>query len=327
MKLKKIKSLLKDSQLDLAELKKLTWGGIPSEHRSLIWKILMGYAPTLIERRQETINRKRKEYFDYRKRIFIKHNEINEINEMHLDVELWHQIQIDVPRTCPESELIQDKVIQKLLERLLYIWSTRHPASGYVQGINDLATPFIMVFIADYFKNGKKIQPESLTQVQLDEVESDVFWCLSKLLDGIQDNFTSAQRGIQRQLALLKYLLIKIDVKLANHLQNEQLHYVQFAFRWMNCLLMREFQLNQIIRIWDTYLSETPIGFSQFHVYVCAALLSHFSSQLLKLDFQELIMFLQNLPTKQWDTKEIEVLLSQAYLWCTIFNDAPNHLI
>jgi hypothetical protein len=26
----------------------------------------------------------------------------------------------------------------------------RHPASGYVQGINDVATPFIVVFLSEY---------------------------------------------------------------------------------------------------------------------------------------------------------------------------------
>jgi TBC1 domain family member 2 len=26
----------------------------------------------------------------------------------------------------------------------------RHPASGYVQGINDIVTPFIVVFLSDY---------------------------------------------------------------------------------------------------------------------------------------------------------------------------------
>ena len=28
----------------------------------------------------------------------------------------------------------------------------RHPASGYVQGINDVVTPFIVVFLTDYVK-------------------------------------------------------------------------------------------------------------------------------------------------------------------------------
>jgi hypothetical protein len=36
------------------------------------------------------------------------------------------------------------------LERILYVWALRHPASGYVQGINDLATPFYEVFLSAY---------------------------------------------------------------------------------------------------------------------------------------------------------------------------------
>lgn len=36
--------------------------------------------------------------------------------------------------------------------RLLYVWHMRHPASGYVQGINDVATPFIVVFLSEYIE-------------------------------------------------------------------------------------------------------------------------------------------------------------------------------
>ena len=39
-----------------------------------------------------------------------------------------------------------------MLCRLLYVWHMRHPASGYVQGINDVVTPFIVVFLSDYLE-------------------------------------------------------------------------------------------------------------------------------------------------------------------------------
>ena len=38
----------------------------------------------------------------------------------------------------------------QIFERILYIWAIRHPASGYVQGINDLVTPFFVVFLSAY---------------------------------------------------------------------------------------------------------------------------------------------------------------------------------
>lgn len=38
------------------------------------------------------------------------------------------------------------------------------------------------------------------------------------------------------------------------HLSNHSVEYIQFAFRWMNNLLMREFPLRCVIRLWDSYL-------------------------------------------------------------------------
>jgi len=38
------------------------------------------------------------------------------------------------------------------------------------------------------------------------------------------------------------------------------------------------------------------------------------------------MLFLKNPPTTNWTDKEIELLLSQAYMWKTLFADAPKHL-
>lgn len=64
--------------------------------------------------------------------------------------------------------------------------------------------------------------------------------------------------------------------------------YIQFAFRWMNCLLMRELPQRAVVRAWDTYLAEEN-GFESFHVYVSAALLCHFSGTLREMDFQTMV--------------------------------------
>ena len=46
---------------------------------------------------------------------------------------------------------------QEIFERILYIWAIRHPASGYVQGINDLVTPFFLVFLEEYCAEGQEV--------------------------------------------------------------------------------------------------------------------------------------------------------------------------
>lgn len=80
---------------------------------------------------------------------------------------------------CPLIPLFQQKVVQEvcyerlnfeyfflnfamnlsfyflqIFEHILYIWAIRHPASGYVQGINDLVTPFFVVFLSEFISDG-----------------------------------------------------------------------------------------------------------------------------------------------------------------------------
>jgi hypothetical protein len=37
-----------------------------------------------------------------------------------------------------------------MMTRILFIWAIRHPASAYVQGINDLCAPLLLVFLSEY---------------------------------------------------------------------------------------------------------------------------------------------------------------------------------
>ncbi|KAF2976109.1 hypothetical protein EK904_014680 [Melospiza melodia maxima] len=75
----------------------------------------------------------------------------------------------------------------RIFERILFIWAIRHPASGYVQGINDLVTPFFVVFLSEHVEEDvENFDVTNLSQDVLRSIEADSFWCMSKLLDGIQ---------------------------------------------------------------------------------------------------------------------------------------------
>ena len=214
-----------------------------------------------------------------------------------------------------------------------------------------------------------------------ENIEADSFWCMTKVivinlsfrliyglhlqvLDGIQDNYTFAQPGIQTKIRCcecehaprkktscsqiptlahvfrfaisditswnrqLEELQKRVDLTLHTHIVNRDVQYLQFSFRsnysnqvshatnidfrWMNNLLLRELPLNATIRLWDTYLAE-PDGFrwfhknyflrgtnferefcSKFHLYVCAAFLKRWKSELeQKKDFQGILLFIQ----------------------------------
>ncbi|GIJ88397.1 GTPase-activating protein [Aspergillus pseudoviridinutans] len=335
-RINKFKRLLQTSTVSLSELRNLAWSGIPAEVRAMTWQILLGYLPTNSERRVSTLERKRKEYLDGVRQAFERSTTSAPGNPpassvgrgRGLDEAVWHQISIDVPRTSPHIQLYSYEATQRSLERILYVWAIRHPASGYVQGINDLVTPFWQVFLGMYMTDlnvEEDMDPGQLPRSVLDAVEADSFWCLTKLLDGIQDNYIYAQPGIHRQVRALRDLTMRIDSSLAKHLENEGVEFMQFSFRWMNCLLMREMSVQNTIRMWDTYMAEEQ-GFSRFHVYVCAAFLVKWSDQLIKMDFQEIMMFLQALPTKEWTEKDIELLLSEAFIWQSLFQDSRAHL-
>lgn len=298
-RINKFKRILQASSISLSELRDSSWSGIPEEVRAMSWQLLLGYLPTSSERRVATLERKRKEYLDGVRQAFergaaastamgSKISTLNYPQPRGLDEALWHQISIDVPRTSPHLQLYGYEATQRSLERILYVWAIRHPASGYVQGINDLVTPFWQVFLGSYitdFNVESGMDPGQLPKPVLDAVEADSFWCLTKLLDGIQDNYIFAQPGIVRQVGALRDLTTRIDSGLARHLENQGVEFMQFSFRWMNCLLMREITIRNTIRMWDTYLAEEQ-GFSEFHLYVCAAFLVKWSEQLLKMDFQ-----------------------------------------
>ncbi|ESN94115.1 hypothetical protein HELRODRAFT_121441, partial [Helobdella robusta] len=318
-KLDKFQSLMLTPSLDLDELKKLSWSGVPSKFRPIVWKLLCGYLPAAQDRQGIILDKKRQEYHNYLEQYYsTRHQEIHQ--------ETHRQIQIDLPRMCPSIPLFQQETVQQIFERVLYIWAIRHPASGYVQGMNDLMTPFFVVFLNEYISSTiDTFKVDTLSRSDLQKLEADCYWCLSKLLDGIQDNYTFAQPGIQTRINQLKDLVSRIDATLQRHLEQHRVEYIQFTFRWMNNLLMRELPLRCIVRLWDTYLSEQD-GFASFHLYVCAAFLTKFSTQLQReRDFHSLMMLLQNLPTQHWNDEEVTMILAEAYKLKFSFSGAPRH--
>lgn len=49
--------------MSIEKLKKAAWDGIPVQFRSKCWKILLKYLPTNLDNAEQTLARKRKDYF------------------------------------------------------------------------------------------------------------------------------------------------------------------------------------------------------------------------------------------------------------------------
>ena len=117
----------------------------------------------------------------------------------------------------------------------------------------------------------------------------------------------------------------RVGKHVADHLAKEHCEYMQFAFRWCNCLLLRELSFDLGIRLWDTYVSEGS-KLKDFLVYVLSSVLLSWAPELVKMDLEGLIMFLQRAPTQAWTERDVETVLSRAYMWRLSFANAASHL-
>lgn len=321
-KIEKFQKIIESNPVNLEDLQKACWKGIPCSYRPICWKLLSDYLPLKQELQEKAIEQKRNAYWE----------SVNEhYSSIYIDShhEMLRQILNDIPRMNPLIPIFQKKIVQDIFQRVLYVWAVRHPASGYVQGINDLLTPFFTVFLTEYTDSNFEIQNvdiENLPKNHLRCVEADSYWCMTKLLERIQENYVFSQPGIQRKVQSLEDLIKRIDNSLYTHLKKNQIEFIQFAFRWMNNLLMREIPLSCTIRLWDTYHAE-PFGFSDFHLYVCAAFILRFSKNIVsEKDFQGLMLLLQNLPTKNLKSSDITLLTAEAYKLQVMFANSPNHI-
>lgn len=162
--------------------------------------------------------------------------------------------------------------VMAMLERLLFCWALRHPASGYWQGMHDLVIPFIAVVLSQYAcpATGSVATLLSMSPAELDAalsveaipevvwanaLEPDAYWLASYILDLVQGHFTQQQEGFLHMMDQLDALIQRADPLLYHHLSSLGIETSQYAYRWMTCLLSRELQPWQVLRLFDAYLS------------------------------------------------------------------------
>ena len=79
-----------------------------------------------------------------------------------------------------------------------------------------MVTPFIIVFLSDFVEiNLETLDlPEKLEEISeedLNKIEGDSYYCLSKILDGILDNYTSSWPGIQKSFGRIAEVIKRVD--------------------------------------------------------------------------------------------------------------------
>lgn len=97
----------------------------------------------------------------------------------------------------------------------------------------------------------------------------------------------------------MKEVIKRVDPELLNHFEAHEIDFYHMYFRWVTCLLLRQFTVKIGLRLFDTYLSDENNYFN-FSLYILAAIILKYSKKFKTLNFEEMMMFQQNMPTKDW---------------------------
>ena len=148
------------------------------------------------------------------------------------------QIEKDIVRTDRAHEFYSgdENTNIMLLQDILMTYTMFNFDFGYIQGMSDMLSPILYVT-----KN-----------------EVDAFWCFVGLMQKIEKYFDFDNGGMKKQLVLLRDLLKTVDPELYSYLISKDCDSFLFCFRWLLLSFKREFNYEDILRLWEVLWAETP---------------------------------------------------------------------
>ncbi|KAB2057002.1 hypothetical protein ES319_A11G142100v1 [Gossypium barbadense] len=248
--------------LDIAKvLRRIQRGGIHPSIKGLVWEFLLGcYNPnSTLEDRNQLRQQRRERYSMWKTECrnmvsvigrgnFITTPIITDDGQP-IEVEgcrvtsavsdkkvaqwmlILHQFGLDVVRTDRALAFYEDKANQAKLWDVLSIYSWVDDDIGYVQGMNDICSPMVILL----------------------ENEADAFWCFECAMRRLRENFrcSTTSIGVQSQLGTLSQVIKTVDPQLHKHLEDLDGGEYLFAFRMLMVLFRREFSFLDALYLWE----------------------------------------------------------------------------
>ncbi|ORE07319.1 RabGAP/TBC [Rhizopus microsporus var. microsporus] len=188
----------------------------------------------------------------------------------------------------------------EVIERILFIYAKLNPGVGYVQGMNELLAPIYYVFAA------KAADDDSESQAY---AEADAFFVFTTLMSDVRDHFvrsldSDACTGINATLWRMNQRLAWYDRALFRDLRKKDVKEQYYAFRWITVLCSQEWDLPDVIRLWDSVLADRAMQEEdkeqnsrfEFLLDFSVAMLVCIRQELMNGDFSENMRILQNYP-------------------------------
>jgi len=263
---------------------KVFYGGLEAGLRKEAWKFLLNYYPeeSTATDRCELSQKKFEEY-----RILKQQwTTISPAQEKRFGKwrERRKRIDKDVCRTDRSHPFFKNEKSQslKVLRNILLTYAMYNFDLGYCQGMSDLASPIVYVMMRDM---------KSKDKARWAEVEAEAFWCFASLMDWLEGNFHTDQRGMHAQLVSLRKLLQLLDPQLYAFLEKKDCLNFFFCFRWLLIHFKREFPFDEVLRLWEVLWSHHLSH--HFHLYMCIAVLMHHRRAIMdsNLEFDGLLKF------------------------------------
>ncbi|KAL1914256.1 uncharacterized protein VTP21DRAFT_9070 [Calcarisporiella thermophila] len=259
-------TLSSEVYVDIEKLRDSARHGIPAEVRRDVWKFLLGVEEADRSKELSHIKAKSEEY-----------QQIDKENH-----EITKRVRGEVSRYQRRLNLPMTKEMSTIFERVICAYINHNRHIDYSPALISLCGPFVLTL----------------------QKESEIYYCFEKLMHILNDY--SAAHSINERVANFVTLFRSTIPDLYSYFEEEEVDLNEWVTSWLQYLLSRELQMENLLRLWDTYFS-TP-DFLDFHPYVCLALLKHSKEHLEELEQSEIRTLLLRLPTL-----EIDQIINQAY--------------
>jgi len=174
----------------------------------------------------------------------------------------------------------------QIMIRILCVYARLNKGIEYVQGMNELLAPIYYIFNMDPSEHSKY-------------AEADSFFCFMNLMSYLGDRFIAesdnSQLGIIAVVNEFDELLEVCDYELWTHLKQQDLDPKFYALRWLMLLMAMEFQLPEVLRLWDSFLSDH--NRFEFVTYFAISMLEKVRPQLMSGSFAGNLQLLQKYPS------------------------------
>lgn len=184
------------------------------------------------------------------------------------------------------------------MKRILFIYGKLYPEISYVQGMNELLAPIMYCFSND--QNNEC----------LPYLEADAFTCFENLMKRVSSVFIKSkddhEGGINTRMKTLNKLIRLFNLQLHAKLEKENIDIQFYAFRWLTLFFTQDFEMPEVLRLWDVILSEEDLF--EFVYMASISILNMNKEAILDGDFATIMKIINN-----YEQLDVELLINEAF--------------